>query len=112
MQIADISNPLVPALQPTSKGANTPELFSSVLRVVIQSLFIGGFILFTVYFILGAYQWITSSGDQKALEKARNSVIHAIVGMVVMLALFAILSLFESVFGISILQIDLTRIKI
>ncbi|MBI2591019.1 MAG: hypothetical protein HYW33_04115 [Candidatus Blackburnbacteria bacterium] len=110
MYLADISNPITPRLNPTA--GTSVGLFSSVIAVIIKTLFVAGFVLFIVYFLIGGLQWITSAGDAKALEKARNSVTQAIFGIVVMLALFAIIRLIEAVFGVNILQIDLGAIKI
>lgn len=110
MLIADITNPLAPSLTP--RDGTAVSLFSSVLGVVIKTMFVAGFVLFMIYFILSAFTWITSSGDAKGVEKARNGIVHALLGMVVMLSLFAILRLLESVFGIDLLQIDLGKIKL
>lgn len=110
MLIADISNPLTPRLNPTT--GTSISMFSSVIAVIIKTLFVAGFVIFVIYFLIGALQWITSGGDAKAVEKARSSIAQAVFGIVVMLSLFAILKLIEAVFGVNILQIDLGAIKI
>lgn len=109
--LADVTNPIAPKLSPTS-GGNAIFQFSQVLKTVIGVMFIVGIVLFVVYFLIAGIQWITSSGDSKAVEKARNNIIHALIGLVVMLSLFAILKLVEVVFGIDILQIDIGRLKL
>ncbi|MBI4029510.1 MAG: hypothetical protein HY376_04065 [Candidatus Blackburnbacteria bacterium] len=112
MLIADVSNPLLPTkLNPTSGPAGVSG-FSAFIAVILKTFFVAGFVLFMVYFLLGAITWITSAGDAKAVEKARNSIAHALLGIVVMLSLFAILRLIEAVFDVNILQIDLESIKI
>ena len=112
MYLADVSNPLLPSkLNPTSGLAGVSG-FSAVIAVILKTFFVVGFVLFIVYFLIGGLQWITSTGDAKALEKARNSIVHALLGVVVMLSLFAILKLIEAVFGVNFLQIDLGAIKI
>ena len=109
--LADVSNPLAPKLSPSS-GGNAIFQFSEVLKVIINVMFMVGIVIFVVYFLIGGIQWITSSGDSKSVEKARNTVIQAVIGLVVLLSLFAILKLVELVFGISILQIDIGRLRI
>ena len=111
MEIAQITNPIAPRLSPLTGEAATGT-FSDVLSSVFGLLFIVGILVFVVYFIIGAYQWITSSGDQKGVEKARNSIIQAIIGLVVLFSLFALLRLIGYVFDINLLQLDIGRLKL
>lgn len=111
MELARITNPIAPKLSPSSGDAATGT-FSGVLASVVGVLFVVGILLFVLYFIVGAYQWITSSGDQKGVEKARNSIIQAVVGLVVLFSLFALLRLVGFVFDINLLQLDLGRLKL
>jgi len=71
-----------------------------------------GIILFLFMMITGAIQWILSGGDKTKLETARSKIGSAIVGLVVLLALFAIIKLVELFFGIDILTIDIGPLKI
>lgn len=111
MELAQITNPVVPNLSPGSGSAAVGQ-FSGVIGTIIRALFVGGVIVFLVWFLIGAVRWITSGGDKGQLEGARNQVLHAVIGLVVLFSLFAILKVIEILFGVSILNIDVNRIKI
>ncbi|OGY10545.1 MAG: hypothetical protein A3H88_03245 [Candidatus Blackburnbacteria bacterium RIFCSPLOWO2_02_FULL_44_9] len=111
MELAALNNPLSGRLSPPSGDAAIGS-FDSIVTSIISLFFIVGILLFFFYFIISAYQWITSSGDPKAVEKARNGVVHSIVGLVVLFSVYAILGLFGLIFGIDILQLDIAKLKI
>ena len=71
-----------------------------------------GAIIFVFMFIWGAIQWMISGGDKAAIESARGKVTNAITGLVVLFALFAILALLEMFFGIDLMKLDLSSIKL
>ncbi len=47
-------------------------------------------VLALIYLIWGGIQWITSGGDKTALETARGRITNAIVGLIVVVAAWAI----------------------
>ncbi len=75
-------------------------LISSVIGV----LMIISSILAFFYLILGGIQWITSGGDKAGLESARNKITNAIVGLVIVSASWAIMSLVGKFLGFDILE--------
>jgi hypothetical protein len=58
-------------------------------------------------FIWGAVSWILSGGDKAKIESAKGKITSALVGLVLMIATFAIVKLIETFFGINILSIDI-----
>jgi len=56
-----------------------------------------------VFLILGGLQWITSGGDKAAMETARNKITHAIVGLIIVGAAWAIMMLVQNFLGVSII---------
>jgi len=62
--------------------------------------------------ITGAIQWISSGGDKQALESARNKISNALVGIVILFAVFAIINLIETFFGINIMTLDMGALVI
>lgn len=92
---ADIDIP-----QPTGfRITNIGRVISSAVSFI---LVIAGLLAF-VYLILGGIQWITSGGDKAGLEGARNKIIHAIVGLIVVFSAWAITILLQNFLGITIL---------
>jgi len=49
---------------------------------------VGG--LATLFLLIGAVRYITSNGDQGQMAQAKNTILYAIIGIVVSLSAFAI----------------------
>ena len=49
-----------------------------------------GFILAFFFLLQGAFQWISSGGDEGKVEAARNRITQAIIGLVLLVAVWAI----------------------
>lgn len=84
-----------------------PQLRINNIGLIISSGFsllfiIAGLIAFA-YILMGGIQWITSGGDKHGLEAARNKIIHAIVGLVVVASSWAIVLLLQNFLGTAIL---------
>ncbi|MDP3724551.1 MAG: hypothetical protein Q8R11_02865 [bacterium] len=82
--------------------------------VVIRILQLVGSLALLVFFIMAlfaGFQLMTSGGDAKAVEKARGTLTHAVIGLVALVVAFLILQLIDTVAfkgtGISILNFSL-----
>lgn len=78
--------------------------FSKLLNSGIQLAMILAALLCFVFLIWGGIQWITSGGDKSNYEAARNRITAALVGLAIVAASWAIMSLMETFFGIKILS--------
>lgn len=101
-----------PALGPGLQGITGVEFFQGFLPALVSLLFIIGVTVFLIMLILGAIQWITSSGDKGQVENARNRVTNALVGLFILLSIFAIVNLIELFFGTDILRFDIGKLQI
>ena len=63
-----------------------------------------GAILVVGYFIWGAIEWILSEGDKGKLEKARQKMTNAVVGIVLVSATVSIFMLIQNILNICILD--------
>src|SRR3989344_6146185 len=63
--------------------------------------FVAG-LAFFIYLLIGGIQWITSGGDPKALDAARGRITNAIIGLIIVVAAYAIALILENVLGIKI----------
>lgn len=106
-----IRNPLAPKLSPNVPETGLEMLAAFIPKLVGLAIIIAAVVFFFV-FLIGGIRWITSSGDKAQIEGARNTIMNALVGLVIVFSLFAILKLIETLFGIELLQIDLGRLKI
>jgi hypothetical protein len=69
--------------------------------------FVVGAVVFFFILIIGAIQWISSGGDKQTVETARGKVTNAIIGLIILFAVFAILQLINTFFKIQILNFTL-----
>jgi hypothetical protein len=69
----------------------------------VGTLLIIAALLAFFYLILGGIQWITSGGDKAGMEAARNKITHAIVGLIIVGAAWAIMLLIQNFLGVSII---------
>ncbi len=92
---------------PTLTGNGT-TFFGNFIPKLISLLFIVGSLAFFFMFLIGAIRWITSGGDKAQIEGARSQITQAVIGLVLMVSIWAIAKLLETVLGIKLLNIDLT----
>lgn len=74
----------------------------------VGTLLIIAALLAFFYLILGGIQWITSGGDKAGMEAARNKITHAIVGLIIVGAAWAIMILVQNFLGVTIIGETLT----
>ncbi len=74
-----------------------------LISAVVGTLLIIAALLAFFYLILGGIQWITSGGDKAGMEAARNKITHAIVGLIIVGAAWAVMLLVQNFLGISVI---------
>lgn len=106
--LAQITNPVLEQ----QSGEDGVTFIQKLLTSIIGIFFAAGFIIFVFMLLIGAIQWIASGGDKTALEGARGKISSALIGLVILISVFAIIKLVENFFGINILSIDISSLKI
>ena len=100
--LAQLKNPVLPpglgSGDYTQGGTVLGKLISGVVGMVI----IIAFILSFIYLTVGAVRWITSGNDKAGLEAARNTILHAILGIIIVGAAWAIVKLVGQFLGLNI----------
>ncbi|PIS08906.1 hypothetical protein COT75_04440 [Candidatus Beckwithbacteria bacterium CG10_big_fil_rev_8_21_14_0_10_34_10] len=76
-----------------------------IVRLWKTIVVLGGLALL-VFLIWGAIDWIMSEGDQEKLKSARLKITHAMAGMAILAASYAIIALFKNFFGFDILNFE------
>jgi len=74
---------------------NISELINGLLRL----LMIVAALLVFVYLLWGGIEWITSGGDKGKTESARNKITSAIIGLIIMAAAWALLTIVLNFLG-------------
>ncbi len=59
------------------------------------------------YLIWGGFKWLTSGGDAKQVEAARNHIIAAIIGLIIVFLSFLIMNIVLGFFHASIFSLTL-----
>ncbi len=91
--------------QPTNVAIND---FGKLISAIVGTLLIVAALLAFLYLILGGIQWISSGGDKAGMEGARNKITHAIVGLIIVGAAWAIMILVQNFLGFTIIGGTLT----
>lgn len=79
--------------------------FGDIITFLINIAFVIAAILALVYLIWGGINWITSSGDSEAVGNARNKIIAAIIGLVVVILSYFVLNfVLSDILGVGNLQ--------
>lgn len=109
---AQVCNPALPK-QLGGCGGDIQQggtVVGGLVSGIIGLVFLLGFLLTLAYFLTGGIQWITSQGDKGALESARNKITHAIIGLIIVAAAYAIFKLVGEFFGITLPNIKIPTI--
>lgn len=78
-------------------GFKIPNI-TDILTFVLRFFFIVAGLIALVYLLLGAMAWITSGGNKESVDKAREKIQAAVVGLILIFAVLAIVIVIENVF--------------
>lgn len=70
----------------TSADETAEKLIGDIIQVILS--FIG--VIFLVLMIYGGYMWMLARGNEQQVEKAKQLITAAIIGVIIVLASFAI----------------------
>lgn len=71
-----------------------------ILTQFLPYVFTGAGIALFIYLLLGGFQFLTSGGEPKAVEGARNKITNAIIGFVIIFTAFLLTKVLERVLGL------------
>ncbi len=75
-------------------GFTIPSLPDIISFLIKLFFFIAG-LAALIFLLLGAFSWVTSSGDKEAVKKAQDKIQAAVVGLVVIVLVLAIMVTLE-----------------
>ncbi len=87
-----------PTIQVREKelGFRIPNL-SEILTFAIRGFFIVAGLLALMYLLLGAMAWVTSGGNKENVDKARDKITAAVLGVILIVAVLAIIVTLERI---------------
>jgi ABC-type Mn2+/Zn2+ transport system permease subunit len=95
----------VPSGIPTGGIAENQKLIQNTI-----TLFIVVAVMITLLFLIwGGILWITSGGDKAKIQAARNRIIYAIIGVIIVFMSFAIINVVGYLFNVNLLSVTLPQ---
>lgn len=80
----------VPQGGPTGGFANSKTLMGLLTEILKYLLYLAGAIA-VLFIVIGGFQYITSAGNEEQAEKGKNTLVNAIIGLVVIIMSYAII---------------------
>lgn len=103
-----INNPVIDkALGNDLAGAQNGNIFSSYVITIWRALIVIGALAVLLNFVTGALNWITAGGEQAKVQKARQQIENAVIGMVILAFSFVIITYVLKLFGIDLVTLTI-----
>jgi hypothetical protein len=106
-----------PCPRGTTNGTNFSGLcnlsannIGNVISGVITILLIAAAIIALFFLIWGGIRWITSGGDKSKVDSARQTIIASIIGLIISLLAFFIITLVLGLFNLSLTNLQLPNL--
>jgi len=104
-----VANPLLPTgLQQPPEGV--PNTLSDILSTAITLALIGASVVFLFIIITGGISYMTAGGDKEKKVAASTRLTNGVIGLAIVLCLFAIAQLLSSLFGINLLEFTIPKL--
>lgn len=100
--LAQLTNPVLPPGLGNVSADQAGTALGKIISSLIGAFLIIAFVLALIYLLTGGLAWITSEGDKQNLEKARQKITQAIVGLVIVASAYAIFKLVGQFLGLDI----------
>lgn len=95
-----IKNPVLPFNIGCSYVAEGDTIAGNIIGAVVGIFLVVGSIAALLYLMIGAFVWITSAGDKNRLQEARERIIHALLGLIILASVWALMILIGEFTGL------------
>lgn len=89
---------------PPGYGKLAEITLASLVAGLIKILLLIAFVAAMIFLLLGGIRWIMAGGDKAAAESARGTLTAAIIGLLVVLFAWGLMTLLESIFAVPIVS--------
>jgi len=96
-------NSIVPGCV-TPEGVATLSCIPAIFRNILNAAIIFGGIISIFFIITSGIKFITAGADPKQVDAARDTLVYAIIGLIVVLTSFFILGLISQTVGVPCIQ--------
>lgn len=80
-----------------------------ILENIIKLLAPAAGIAFFIMLLVGGFQFVTSGGDPKAAGQARTTLTYAVIGIVLVVASWLILTVIKTFTGVNVTTVDIPK---
>lgn len=109
--LAQITNPVLQHNLGQGGAERGTVVLGGYISAIIGGMLIVGFFTALIFFITGAFHWITSGGDKQNLEHARNKIIHALIGLIILFSVWAVMTIVAPFVGLTFPNISIPTIQ-
>ncbi len=89
---------------PWANAEEAIKNFTTIISNIIGLMTIVAGIWFIFQFLTGAIGWLTSGGDKAGVQAAQGRITNAFIGLIVVVAAYAIIYIIGELLGFKILQ--------
>lgn len=98
------ANEIVNTALPSNVQAMTPASgLAFYIAILWRSVVTLGGVAFIIFLIWGGIEWLTAGGDKGRVETAQKMISNAVIGLIVLVASYAIALFFQNALKINIL---------
>lgn len=101
---ADVDLGPIQGIGDFQKATGSEGMLSKFMTTIITSITVVAGMAFVLYFIIGGFKWITSSGDKSKAEEAKTELTQAAIGLIVVAVSYFIAGIVGGVVGIDLLN--------
>ena len=87
-----------------------PENFGTFVGNAVTALMVLASLVALAFLIYGGVKWIMSEGDKSAVETARNTIVGAVIGLVIVLLSYLIITVILGLFGINLQNLSIPNL--
>jgi len=79
---------------------NPDQSIGSIVSFAVAFIIVIAFLLALLFVVIGAVQWITSGGDKTKVADARNHIVAAVIGLIIVALSFVIINIVITALGL------------
>ena len=84
----------------TKRIISPDQSIGSLVSFAVAFVIVLAFLLALIFVVIGAVQWITSGGDKTKVADARNHIVAAVIGLIIVSLSFVIINVVISALGL------------
>lgn len=104
LDIGEGLTPISPYQEGSADNATVLTNLETIISNVLGLLTVLAGLFFVMIFFLAAFKWLSAGGDSSKVQKARDEMVQAVLGLVVIVAAYGIIGIIGTIVGINILQ--------